>query len=1105
MNRAPTWVIVLLYAASSVLWVAVAGYIISLTLDDPALRTRAYLVNELILVTISTALFYLLLKIGKDTRAVPIVHPPHPVRLNRLLLMLVPLAMVAPLVSIGIVNMYGPEIERGTYADLQTISDLKAEQIELWLDERHGDAETLAVSQTLIERVVNLRTEKDGRIRQLIVNRLEAVRRAYSYESVLLLDANRETLLALGEQRKLPAVTQALLADALSTDRIESTDLFLDENGKPCLDILVPLTPRPGNEQPVAVVILRANLELFLIPLVERWPGNSPSAEILLIRQVGETVRHLNKLQHNSNANPNNLTERSIVSRNMLASVVEGQRGTAQGTDYRGEAIFAAYRPIVGSDWRLLAKIDRAEVFAQLWVLVFWVTVVILVAIAAVSLVLLLLWRQQRKAQQLAFMVHAAEQDRLLKYFYELPFIGMAITSPDNKRWLRFNDQLCEILGYSREELERRTWVEVTHPDDVTKDIAEFERVIRGESEGYAMDKRYIRKDGSIVVASLDVKCVRKGDGKVNYFIAMIRDVTEQRRQRSEILAARSQLQATLDAIPDLLFELDSQGYCHACHSARARLPGFSAEDLIGRRITDIFSPDTGDAIALALQEAQDKGFSAGKQVKMELPLGILWFELSVSRKQAELGCEWRFIMLARDVTERRAAEQHIKNLAHYDILTGLPNRALLADRLKVAIRRAARQGSRLAVLFADLDRFKPINDSLGHDVGDKLLKAVAERMQDSVRSEDTVSRVGGDEFVVLLTEIESAEDVARVAEKLIAEMSRPYQIEEHDLTVMASVGICIYPDNGTDPSILLRNADASMYSAKQAGRNRYHFYSEEMTSRAIERLSLEHDLRSASSRNELFLMYQPQIEISTGNITGVEVLARWRHPAHGLISPLRFIPVAEDTGLILPLGERALRESCLHTRSWLQRGLLDACICVNISGVQFRQTDFVQHVQEALEDTGLPPDKLELELTENVLMQTIEAALEKLRELRALGVRIAIDDYGAGCSSLSSLRQFMIGRLKIGQSFVRDLPGDRNAESVAAAIMAIGRSMDLRVIAEGVETQAQVEFLKEMSCKEAQGYLFAAPMTRPEFEAWLAERRADKEATTPPGLNRSE
>ncbi|MDE2365437.1 MAG: PAS domain S-box protein, partial [Betaproteobacteria bacterium] len=741
MSRLPIFLIVLLYAAFSILWITVAGYLISLTLDDPVLRSRAYLAKELILVAVSSALFYLLLKFGQKTEAASVTanFVSTKLRLNRLVFMLIALAMVAPLVSIGIANVYGPELERGAYADLQTIVDLKAEQIELWLTERRGDAETLAVSQAFIARIGDMQQGEDGQQRQLIRNRLDAVRNAYSYESVLLLDPQGQPLLALGEQHELPAVTKRLLPAALRTHRIQGSDLFLDETGKGRLDIVVPLVSELPGEQVVAVVILRANLEQFLIPLIGKWPGNSPSAETLLIRQEGSTIRFLNKLRH-SKGPPR------VAGENLLTAIAarDEAHGTAQGNDYRGETVLAAYRPIAGSEWRLVSKIDRSEVLAQLWTLVFWVSIVILLAVAAVSMVLLLLWRQQRRAHQLALMVRTSEQDRLLTHFYELPFIGMAIIAPDTRRWLRCNNQLCEILGYSREELAGKTWVEMTHTDDIEKDITEFERVMRGDSEGYALDKRFIRKDGSVVIANVDVKSVRGNDGKVSYLVAMIRDITEQEHRKSETLAARSQLQATLDAIPDLLFELDMDGRCHAYHSARHNLPASPVENLLGRKISDVLPPDASDIIASALLEAQEKGLSSGKQLELKLPRDTFWFELSVSRKPVDPGSEPRFIVLARDVTERKASEQRITNLAHYDSLTGLPNRALLADRMKVAIKRAARQSTRLAVLFADLDRFKPINDSLGHDVGDRLLKVVAERMQDSVRSVDTVSRVGG-------------------------------------------------------------------------------------------------------------------------------------------------------------------------------------------------------------------------------------------------------------------------------------------------------------------------------------------------------------------------
>lgn len=1090
MLRRPVWLLVLLYAAFSILWIAAADYLISLALDDPALRSHASFIKELVLIIASSGMFYALLKFARDTAVPPSIPSPDSVRfqLNRLMLMFVSLAMVAPLVSVGIVKVYGPEMERRMYDDLHTIADLKAEQIELWLAERRSDAEVLAASQAFIERVANMQQTGGERHEQLIRNRLDAIMKAYSYESVLLLDPTGQTLLTLGQQHGPGEVSETLLSAALRRGQTQSSGLFLDKNGRAWLDIVVPLISETPKREAVALVVLRANLGKYLLPLVEKWPGSSASAEIMLTREEDGTVRYLNRGRHFKDHLP--AGEIKLPAREDSVGLVaagESNRGETHGLDYRGEQVLAAYRTISGSDWHLIAKIDQREVLTQLWTLVFWVNMVVLLAITAVSVILLRLWRQQRRAHQLALTIHTAEQDRLLKYFYELPFIGMAITAPDNKRWLRFNNQLCEILGYSREELAEKDWLEMTHPEDTEKDLAAFERVMRGESDGYAMNKRFIRKDGSVVIANLDVKCVRRDDGGVHYFVAMIRDITQQESQKAEILAARSQLQATLDAIPDLLFELDLEGRCYAYHSARTGFPALQAEELLGKKISDVLSPPANEVIESALLEANEQGLSSGKELKLEFTQGTFWYELSVSRKYLDPGLPPRFIVLARDVTERKAAEQHILNLAHYDALTGLPNRALLADRMKVAIKRAGRVLGRIAVLFVDLDRFKPINDSLGHEVGDHLLQVVAKRMQAAIRSVDTVSRVGGDEFVGLLGEIDTAEDAARVAEKLIFTLSEPYHIEEHELSLTASVGICIYPDNGAEPGILIRNADASMYTAKQSGRNRYQFYSEDMTARALERLSLERDLREAVERGEMFVVYQPQIELETGQVIGAEVLLRWRHPTQGMIPPQRFIPVAEDSGMILGIGEWALYQACQQAELWRDRGVLDLRISVNVSAVQFRQTDFIDVVKRTLDQSGLPPAQLELELTESVVMQGVEPALEKLRQLAALGVKVAIDDFGTGYSSLSYLRQFTVDRLKIDQSFVHDLPGNTDAEAIAAAIVAMGVSLGFRIIAEGVETKAQAEFLQGILCKEGQGYLYAWPMVAREFEHWVA------------------
>ena len=563
------------------------------------------------------------------------------------------------------------------------------------------------------------------------------------------------------------------------------------------------------------------------------------------------------------------------------------------------------------------------------------------------------------------------------------------------------------------------------------------------------------------------------------------RDITERRRAESY----KAQLAAIVESSNDAIIVKDLNGIITNWNSGAERIFGYRASEIIGSSISLLIPPDRleeeGKIMKLVKRGELPDHFETVRWGKGDKPIDV---SVTISPVKNSEGKIIGASKIARDITQRKESQERIQYLAHYDSLTGLPNRILLADRMKIAIGNAARYSKRLALLFVDLDRFKLVNDSLGHEIGDKLLKVAAERMQSTIRHIDTISRLGGDEFIVLLSQIAAAEDAARVAEKLIAAVSQPYRIEEHELLLTASVGISIYPDSGTEANSLLRNADASMYSAKEAGRNRYRFYSEDLTSRVTERLSLEHDLRRAIERDEIFVVYQPQIELATRRVIGAEALMRWRHPGRGLVLPASFIPVAEDSGLILPLGEHILRESCVQARQWCDRYGFDVGVAVNISAVQFRQKDFTEVVLRVVADTGISPRCLELEVTESVVMQGVESAAEKLRILGAHGIKIAIDDFGTGYSSLSYLRQFTVDRLKIDQSFIHDLPDNADAEAIIRAIVAMGRSLGLHVIAEGVETEAQAQFLQSIECDESQGYLYAKPMMARDFEAWLTD-----------------
>jgi diguanylate cyclase (GGDEF)-like protein len=429
------------------------------------------------------------------------------------------------------------------------------------------------------------------------------------------------------------------------------------------------------------------------------------------------------------------------------------------------------------------------------------------------------------------------------------------------------------------------------------------------------------------------------------------------------------------------------------------------------------------------------------------------------------------------DITERKVAEERVQYLAYYDALTGLPNRTLLQDRLTKALASARRRKDKVALLFLDLDRFKTINDSLGHSVGDLVLKEVAERLKKWAREQDTVARVGGDEFLIVLTAVKDASDAAVAAERLMNAMTAEFVAQGHSVGISCSVGISIFPEHGRDGETLIKNADAAMYCAKEIGRNNFRFFTDDMNAQAVERLTLENGLGLALEKKELFLVYQPQMEIATGRITGLEALLRWQHPELGLVPPDKFIRIAENSGLIMPIGEWVLRTACSQARKWQDEGLPAVSVAVNVSAIQFRQEDFCELIRRVLNETGLAPQYLELELTESLLLANADVTLSVIQELKAMGLTLAIDDFGTGYSSFSYLKQFRVSKLKIDRLFIRDVAVNPDDAAITTAIISMAKSLNLKVIAEGVEDEAQMSFLRAHQCDEIQGYYFSKPL----------------------------
>jgi diguanylate cyclase (GGDEF)-like protein/PAS domain S-box-containing protein len=548
--------------------------------------------------------------------------------------------------------------------------------------------------------------------------------------------------------------------------------------------------------------------------------------------------------------------------------------------------------------------------------------------------------------------------------YFDRAMVGMASTSP-GKEWLEVNDALCEMLGYTRDELMGMTWADLTHPDDLVTNLVQFDRILSGEINEYSIENRFVRKDGTIVYVRRSPRAVRKDDGNLDYIVAWVDDITQRKRD-----------------------------------------------------------------------------------------------------------------------------EQQIQQLAHFDLLTGLPNRALFTDRISHAINMAQRSNSQLVVMFLDLDHFKNVNDNLGHRIGDALLVEIANRLKSAIREEDTVSRLGGDEFILLFPNTD-ADGAAHVAEKLLERISRLCRIEQHELVVTPSIGIAMYPEDGRDFESLSQCADVAMYRAKHDGRNNYKFFTAEMQVHSARILQLENALRSALLRDELSLHYQPQVSLESGRIIGAEALLRWKHPDLGHVSPAEFIPIAESSGQILQIGEWVLSNAARQMKSWMEGGMAPMIIGVNLSAVQFRHPNLPEMVTKILDSVQLPAQYLELELTEGVAMDDPLAAITMMDNLHARGVRMSIDDFGTGYSSLSYLKRFKVYKLKIDKSFVRDITDDPEDKAIVNAIISLADSLGLKTIAEGVETEGQLAFLREQGCDEVQGYYYSQPLSADEFEAFmLAQRR---------------
>ncbi|MBL1177557.1 EAL domain-containing protein [Pantanalinema sp. GBBB05] len=656
--------------------------------------------------------------------------------------------------------------------------------------------------------------------------------------------------------------------------------------------------------------------------------------------------------------------------------------------------------------------------------------------------------------------------------------------------YLGCNQHFARMVGVPVEEIRGKTDYDLPYPQVAVERFRQQDRQIveSGQAKMNLLESTTL-KNGKQLWLNVNKIPIRDNHQRVIGVMGTLEDITDRQKAAFGLQQAEQKYRSIFENAVEGIFQTTLSGHYLMVNPMLAKIYGYDSPEDLMNRLTDIehqlyVQPDRRREF---IQQIQEQGSIRGFESEVYRKDGkIIWVSESARAIRDEHGQIVGYEGTVEDITSRKQAEATIRYQAFHDLLTGLPNRTLFNDRLPLALSHAQRSNTILAVMFLDLDRFKIINDTLGHAIGDQLLQEVAYRLSRCLREGDTVSRWGGDEFTLLLPQINTPEDASKIAQRLIEALKPTFELSGHTLHISSSIGVALYPHDGQDAQTLLKNADAALYRAKDQGRNGYQFYTPAINSKASELLALENSLHDALERQEFIIYYQPQINLTTGEITQMEALVRWQHPDLGFVSPAVFIPLAEENGLIVPIGEWVLRTACAQHRLWQDMGLSSLRIAVNLSARQFHQQRLLETVSQILTEVTLDPACLELEIAETTAMQDVNFTASLLQQLRTMGVHIAVDDFGTGYSALSYLKKFPLNTIKIDQSFIQDLTTDDRDSAIVAAVIALGRGLNLNVVAEGVETQEQLAVLRSLGCEEMQGYLFSQPMPASQATQFL-------------------
>ncbi len=1073
------------YVVLASLWILLSDRLLTLLIGDA--RAASPLASLKGLGFVAASAIGLVLLLRHVTRgATPAEEPAAmPSKLRRETLFIVLTAVTLTLAVIGtLAYRNGAEALRQDQRDaLRIVSELKVSAIKHWLQERRTNV--LAFSHdtaagTVLNHWLIAGAPADSAI---LVSALASLRHTYGFTSAQILRADGTLLLGDGDPTLDGGRLRAAIDAAFASGSVATVDLYRPEgaDGIRLAFVAQITTPRRAAVLGPMLVVVELAPDQSLFPLLESWPTDQRGGEVLLVRREGSDLVYLNDLKGRPDSALRMrlpLDDPALPTEDLLLA----QTNAVEGTDYRGVAVLATALPVPGTAWFVLTKVDAAHALESVDRLAAFTVGMTLAAVLFAAAIGGLVWQRQR-LQAAMIEVQQRQETAAAQLRFEATFdqsdMALAHFALDG-RLQRFNDRFCVCIGIGRAALADATLAGITEAKYHEENAVALARLRQGEIQSHNVERRIRRPDGTALWVDFTLSLVRSRSGKPQFIVLAMRDVSERRRADER----QRQAAAVFNNTQEGVVVTDAVGTILNVNPAVCAITGYDEAELRGGNMRMLQSGrhDAGFYEEL-WHTVATAGFWQG-EIWNRRKGGEIYPELlTISTVRNEAGEIVNYVGTFSDITGIKRSQDELHKLAHHDPLTGLPNRLLLLSRLDHAIERSRRHGEIGAVLFLDLDRFKNVNDSLGHPAGDELLVHVAQRLRARLRDSDTLARLGGDEFVVVLEGIDSPEHAASVAQTLIERLAESFELAGgHVVYIGTSIGISLFPADASVASKLIQHADAALYEAKEHGKGTYRFYRSALTEAANARLAMEAKLRRGLEREEMVVYYQPLVAIGDRRLIGAEALLRWQDPDAGLVPPDRFIPLAEETGLIVPLGDWVLRAACRQLKAWRDAGIAIDVIAVNLSPRQFLLPDIAERVGAVLLETGLPPSCLEVEITEGALMERPETTLEKLTALKALGIRLAIDDFGTGYSSLAYLKQFPIDKLKVDKSFVTDIPNDPADIAITTAIIGLAKHLDLEVLAEGVETPEQFAFLDQKGCDTVQGFLFSRPLPAEEL-----------------------